>query len=252
MTLSRGGIFHKTNSHKTDECNIYTNKEPLERLELLKEHRACWSCLKFGYRLADCRIKKVCGVENCNLHHHASLHVPQGLANLAMSLECSDAPVCMLPVMKVKSIDRELNVLWDTGASICLVTFEMAKLLKLKGRKVELSVIKVGGETERICSIWYTLPLVDKFNNVVNIGAYGIERISEDLKDVDNRSVIHKFRGVRIKNIERPKGAIDVLVGFTYASLNPTIEHASGDLMIMGNRFGRCLAGSNKRISSQR
>ena len=153
MTLSRGCLFHKTNANKTEECNIYTNKEPLERLELLKEHRACWSCLKFGHRLADFRIKKVCGVKNCYLHHHASLHVPQGLANLAMPREGTDAPVCMLPVMKVKLIERELNVLWDTGASICFVTFQMAKLLKLKGRNVELSMIKVGGETERICSI---------------------------------------------------------------------------------------------------
>ena len=67
------------------------------------------------------------------------------------------------------------------------------------------------------------LPLVDKFNNVVNISAYGIERISEDLKDVHTRSVIHKFRAVRMKVIEKPKGAIDVLVGFNYAALHPTI-----------------------------
>ena len=122
----------------------------------------------------------------------------------------------------------------------------MAKTLKLKGKKAELWMTKVGGESEKLSSVWYNLPLVDKFNNVINIGAYGIEKISDDLQEVDASLVIQGFKGSQVKDIQRHKGQIDLLIVFTYALLHPAMEKISGNLIIMGNRFGRCLAGSHR------
>ena len=109
--ISKWCIFHKTDSHKTDECSSYTSKNPSERMALLKDCIACWSCLKTGYRLHNCWYQKVCGVNGCSSYHHASLHVPLEKANLAQLLGSVDSStMCLLPVMKVKSVGTDLNV----------------------------------------------------------------------------------------------------------------------------------------------
>ena len=239
-------IIHKSSNHLTEECRTFTSKEPFERIELLKELRACWSCLKMGHRMSDCRARKQCGINNCGLYHHQSLHTVREencntLSRQYMNGLQNVPNVCLLPLMKVRSINKELNVLWDSGASICLVTFKMASLLKLKGKEVELAVIKVGGEIEEIPSMLYSLPLMDKFNNITRIKAYGIEKISQDISEFSIDSITHRFKGLQWKDVQRPKGEV---VGLNYASLHPIAEQSCGDLMVMNNRFGKCIAGS--------
>ena len=68
--------LHKSNNHLKEECREYLNKTPLERLEIIKELKACWSCLKIGHRLSDCRNKRTCGISGCSMAHHSSLHEP--------------------------------------------------------------------------------------------------------------------------------------------------------------------------------
>ena len=43
-------------------------------MNMLKERRACWSCLKIGHRLHDCRSRKACGKNGCARTHHRTLH----------------------------------------------------------------------------------------------------------------------------------------------------------------------------------
>ena len=61
-------IFHKTNGHSTDECRDFSSKSPQEKLEFLKQARACWCCMR------DCRNRKHCEIDGCNLYHHPTLH----------------------------------------------------------------------------------------------------------------------------------------------------------------------------------
>ena len=99
-------IIHNSNKHTTEECRTYTCTDPAERLDLLKELRACFSCLKIGHRITDCINKKACGINECNMHHHITLHIhPQNLVSTyhAMSLGGTDGSnkisVCLLPMM---------------------------------------------------------------------------------------------------------------------------------------------------------
>ena len=65
------------------------------------------------------------------------------------------ADTCLLQIMKIHSKDKVLKALWDSGASISLITFRMAKILGLKGNKVNLSISKVGGVVENMSSFRY-------------------------------------------------------------------------------------------------
>ena len=93
----------------------------------------------------------------------------------------------------------------------------------------------------------YSLPLIDKNNKMVSINVYGIERISRVDQDHDITSIIHMFKGVTQWEALRPRGEVNVLIGFNYASLHLRIKQSVGDLL-MGNRFGKCLAGSHQKI----
>ena len=100
-------------------------------------------------------------------------------------------------------------MLFDSGASISLITFEKAKELGLsKGEKQGLTVIKVGGAIEEISSCTYILPLVDKRNKVTRINVYGIENISSNTGKIGVSRVLPLFHTSK-ENISVPSGDVN-------------------------------------------
>ena len=57
-------LHHEGANHWTTECRLYLSKPVQERRDTLKEKGACWSCLKRGHRIQDCRGKKPCEKNN--------------------------------------------------------------------------------------------------------------------------------------------------------------------------------------------
>lgn len=245
-------VLHKSSTHSTSECTTYLNKPVHERFNLIKEVRGCWSCLQVGHRMNYCRNKKPCSINDCKFNHHPTLHDVEAdkvLYSVNANTDNSEQRVstkCLLPLMKIKCNDHAISVLWDSGATISLITFKKAKQLNLKGKRVELSVVTVGGKIERKPSVLYELPLYDKQNKIVNVKVYGINIISQEHQSDNIDSVIYKFKGVNKNEILRPEGEIDVLIGFNYALLHPRVSQSSNNLMLLENRFGKCIGGSHQ------
>ena len=246
--------LHNSNTHTTSECTTYLNKPVGDRFNLIKEVRGCWSCLQVGHRMSNCRNKKPCGIKDCKFNHHPTLHDTEAnnvLYSVDANMDNSEQKVtgkCLLPLMRIKCKDHTISVLWDSGATISLITFKKAKQLNLKGKRVELSVVTVGGKIDRKPSVLYELPLNDKQHKVVNIKVYGINMISQEHLNDNADSLINKFPGVNKNEISRPKGEIEVLIGFNYALLHPRVSQASNNLMLLENRFGKCIGGSLQTI----
>ena len=78
---------------------------------------------------------------------------------------------------------------------------------------------------------------------MIKITVIGIERISDDVDDVNVDEVIKKFKGVNKDVIRRPReGKIDFLIGIDYAAYHPTkvvVDH----LTLYENRFGKVRGG---------
>ena len=53
-----------------------------------------------------------------------------------------------------------IYVMWDNAGSLCFVTNSKAKEQNLKGKKVDLSIIKIGAQDEKINTMKYILLLV--------------------------------------------------------------------------------------------
>ena len=61
--------------------------------------------------------------------------------------------------------------------------------------------------------------------------------------------MIKLFANTKKEEISRPSGEIDVLIGFEYAGYHPVREQSSGHLLVMRNRFGKCLGGFHRSLS---
>ena len=149
--------------------------------------------------------KKPCGINECPLKHHQSLHEVNQLSTTPANEASASGPAnvcnmdvdaCLLQVQNIKTRKGSVNVMLDNAASLCFITNAKAKEEKLKGTKVDLSIIKIGAQDERINTNKYILPLVDTRGQIVLIEAYGIDKITSDIKKVNTDNVAHLFKGV--------------------------------------------------------
>ena len=168
-------LFHRESDHWTSECKFYLLKPNEDKMKILKEKGAYWLCLQRGHRLLQCKKKRPCGVNRCTKWHHQTLHKDekietslQGISRSASVCDNNITDSCLLQIQRIPTKCDWINVLWDSGASLCFITNDKAKAERLKGTKVELSIIKVGGENEKIPSTRCKLSLIDnkveKFN----------------------------------------------------------------------------------------
>ena len=65
------------------------------------------------------------------------------------------------------------------------------------------------------------------------------------------KGVLSIFKNVNLEELIRPIGEIDVLIGFEYAGYHPVTEQSADHLLVMQNRFGKCLGGFHK-LSSEK
>ena len=255
-------LFHKSNNHKTEDCRDFLTLSNEERVKLLSEARACWSCLKPFHRSADCRYRKQCDIDGCRKYHHHLLHEAdkagidfQGKHVMTTRVSNggqSDASCgCLLQLMKISSHEGHVNVMWDSGATVSLITFAKAAHLKLEGKPLVMTVIKVGGVPETIHSSEYTVPLVNRNGETVEIKAYAIEKISTPVRKLLIPSVGRLFPGFKSGEIDRPHGEIDLLIGMEYAGFHPQPVQWAGHLVLMENQFGKCISGSHPTITDE-
>lgn len=184
QSARRRCLLHDDANHWTSECKLYLSKSVKEKRKILKEKGACWSCLRRGHRIQDCKSKRACGVNGCEKRHHKSLH--EEVSTDAIANVCNqNIKPCLLQVQKIQTKKGWANVLWDTGASLSFITNKKAKSEKLKGTKTELSVVKVGGMKERLHLHKYKLPLIDKEGHTVHLEVYGIDKITADIPTID-------------------------------------------------------------------
>ncbi|XP_068692645.1 uncharacterized protein [Montipora foliosa] len=232
-------LYHEGANHWTNECRLYLSKPIQEGRDTLKERGACWSCLKRGHRTQDCRGKKPCGVNDCNRFHHKTLHEeeqdkksPTNIVSVSgtASVCNNEIETCLLQIQKIPTKNGFANVLWDTGASLCFITNAKARAENLKGIKAQLSIIKVGGESETVDTFKYKLPLIDKQGKAIVFDVYGIDKITSPIPSIDIQGISKLFKDVHEEDLIRPTGEVDTLIGYEYADFHPLKEQSSGHL----------------------
>ena len=218
-TDSNGGgcWIHNSINHDIFYCYIFKNLTNKERFELARSNGICFKCLKGYHQAWNCNTNKTCNVMLkgqgvCNRHHHPLVHFEQeeGVSHNTVSGNTLNT---LLNISTVYSNTQPITVLWDSDTDITLVTHRMAEKLRLKGKDVNLSMIKVGNVMEHHASKEYCIPLIDRTGHTWEINAIGIEEISAQINKFDV-SVVHElFVGIAKYEIDRPCGEIDMLIG---------------------------------------
>ena len=255
-------LIHRSNSHKTEDCHEFRSMGDEQRVQLLSNSRACWSCLKPFHRSADCYNRTQCGIDGCKKYHHQSLHEADKAGiefqgNRVMTARIrekeggSEIGGCLLQLMNIPSSEGSLNVLWDSGATVSLITYQKAAELKLEGKPLDMTVVKVGGKPETVHSCEFVVPLLNSEKQLVEIRAYAIDKISTPVKKLSIPAVTNLFSGVSYKEVERPHGNIDLLIGMDYAGFHPKPIQEAGHLILLKNQFGKCVSGSHPVVKDK-
>ena len=133
-----------------------------DRFKAVKQNHGCFSCLKRAGRdhnVSNCSRRQQCS-ESFNgsqskYFHHPLLHSANA-TNSATALTISSVagrkqailPVILVEILGSESIKRQRNLLLDSGAQHSLIKLSVAEELGLKGKKVTITIAKVGGEEE--------------------------------------------------------------------------------------------------------
>ena len=255
--------IHASNGHSIHDCRTYTKASPEERWELVNEYRACWCCLNIGHRLTNCYKLKECSKAGCKRMHHPTLHErapdkhevhEENLNHVTESEEHHiDKSVCLLQLMQLpagEGIDTSINVMWDSGATVSMITFTKAKEMGLTGTKTNITIVKIGCERETVQSKAYDVPVHDIQGNIEFFNAYGIDKISTPIESTDTGCFANLFN-IKAEDVKRPVGEIEMLIGFDYAGFHPEKEQACGHLLLLKNKFGHCLGGSHRWLEER-
>ena len=117
-------------------------------------------------------------------------------------------------------IQKNGNILLDTGAQVSLIRFDTAESLGLKGRDTSVTIAKVGGDEETIRTKEYRVPIssIDD-RKKYSIKAIGIQSISDEIPAV-KISHLPELLDLRNTNFRRGKGKIDLLIGIDHANMH--------------------------------
>ena len=218
-------------NHRVSDCPTYRDSSITERVDLVKKHRLCFSCLIKGHLTRECRSKKACGIDGCTKTHHQSLHVdgpPMSAASPPIDRQG------MLPVVRVRfradnGRVREGNVLIDSGAAATVIRSDFSKALGLQGRKEGLQLSVVGGEqlnqsTSRRVKFWISPA---QGGEEFQIEAHELDRTVMSVPPLD-RPWLSSFPHMSDLEFSHRAGPVDLILGVQYSHLHAEDEVRQG------------------------
>ena len=110
---------------------------------------------------------------------------------------------------------------WDHGATTALVTFDYAEKAGLEGVDCTLELTVVGDQQETLTTKIFVVPLIDRQGNQHDVCAFGMKRITSDMKALGVDQAVALFDKLQKKEVDPPTGAVDLLVGMSYVNLLP-------------------------------
>ena len=227
-----------------------------ERYEAVRSSKSCFRCLSTGHSARNCRRMFKCRINGCDQPHHDLLHEAyDNDGNTFLNNHTRGNEEVLLQIQKVRCMNNNmkldsLNILWDSGSTLSFITFKKAHSIKLKGTgHVNLQVTKIGKMAEAFVSQKYILTLLDNHDNQIEVNVFGIDKISNDIKELNIDNVMNLFPRVKGSSINRPaKGEIDCLNGFDMADYHPVKRYEAENLLILGNQFGYVIGGSHPNV----
>ncbi|XP_067650866.1 uncharacterized protein [Haliotis asinina] len=217
--------------HRVSDCPVFKDSQVTDRIELIKKHQLCFSCLNKGHIARRCRFKRICGEGHCIRTHHRLLHTEPPSSNSVTSVLDYH---CMLPV--VRALFRapngricQGNVLTDGGAGTTIIRKGFSIALGLQGKVECLDISVVGGETvkqsnsRRVHCKLSPLEGGEEFD----IEAFELDNTVEDVPNLD-KAWLKSFSYLRDIEFSCKGGPIDLILGVQYSHIQADEEIRQG------------------------
>ena len=158
----------------------------------------------------------------------------------------------LLLIEKIETEKGPVSSFWDSGSTISLTSREFAVRVNLKGVPVSYDLTTVGGVVTTQNSTMYELVIIDRKGNKHKITLYEIEDICGEMGSINVNGVIHLFPSLKISDVIRTSGKIEMLIGMDCAKLHPKSICEKGGLVLYRSRFGsgKILGGTHPAVSS--
>ena len=237
--------YHGVDNHLIYDCSGYKGLDGRGKFESVRKNGACFNCLKRGHISRNCLERKLCDVvgtngQMCGRYHHPILHPIEGLSLHNSNINSKGV---MLMINQVKSYNQSVTTLLDPGANVSFVTDEGARRLGLTGEHIYLNITKVGNVTDHVKSKKYIIPLIDNKGKHWDILAHGIGQVTGDVNHVNMEKFAGLFKNITTKDLERPTGKLDLLIGTDYCKILPRVVEQVDSLQLLKNQFGYCIRG---------
>ena len=241
--------MHNSSQHDILECRMFKDMTPQSRMDMAYECRVCWCCLRTGHNQSKCFKLKECAKEGCTQKHHPMLHQDDKIKiNNVAERDSIEKRPGLLQIMRLRAGIKhtsDINVLWDSGAQVSLITQKKARELGLSGTTTKITIVKIGNQRETVDSKIYKVPIIDSHGEVETFMAYSIPQISSEIESIDTTKLAEEL-GVNPVGLKRPTGEIEMLVGYEYAGFHPEKIKSKAHLLLLQNKFGKCLGGAHQ------
>nr|XP_054775091.1 uncharacterized protein LOC129283281 [Lytechinus pictus] len=257
-------LFHKcwlceTSSHWLDQCRKFLAMSQSERLKLLKDHHACFSCLKKAgkdHRMSNCKRKRRCSEttagEPCKYFHHPLLHASTEVRGGNVDVAFAGNSEALLPVVTAEILGQQGavckgNVLLDSGAQVSLIKMSVAKEMNLKGSNINITITKVGGEQEQMETKQYQIKVRSLSTNAIHsLAAVALPCISENIAQVKMNEISKQFN-LKSEDLRRGSGSVHLLIGIDYPKMHLGETREKGQLVARKSPLGWVIFGAPKR-----
>ena len=231
-------FFAKPNNRKLASARLYDcpqwrGKTQLERAKILEKAGGCALCTGWDHKKDDCKAKtKHCthkdnNGQECKGAHNKSFHgLNYAYVNLAERVEtshlCSNTNPVMLPMQHV-DLNKHVSttVFGDTGSNTTLITYDLAKQLRLKGHPATTSIRFASKDPEVMETTLYQFNIYSNDGVRHKIVAIGVKQITSKPEPVNIEVAYRLFPQAPPGSLERPVQEVGLLLGYDQARLLP-------------------------------
>ena len=230
-------------SSKLHDCQKWKSFNQQQKLDAVIKAKACTNCTNWRHEFKDCDATwRKCGHSDgsteCDKKHSRYFH---GMTHQAVNhLQVDPSPSMVLlhvqRIMLTPSVST--IVLFDDGATISIITHELAGILGLPYEERWETIAFAGHDPVTQLVKIYDLKIRLNNGQLKMIKCLGYEHITEDSVRVNVDCVYEMFPDVPYGSIERPEGPIQLLIGQDQADILPLVVKRKGALRVSSSRVG--------------
>ena len=208
--------------HTTEECKEFQKlsvQGKQGKYEALKQVKACFKCFGDHNRM-KCPSKQACSKCGSDKHHVllCTTEKPEGGGPPHVEGESHVSHRNTMALYPIQQADvcgssKKVTVFCDGGSETTYITHQAAAKIKAKRlKRYTLDVTTMGNVEKTYDTFQYQFSLKTVTGKKVNIEAYGMDRITGSVSQLDTATIAELFPEYEAESLQRKSNHVDILL----------------------------------------